>query len=142
MLALEAQRLDELRLACLEERIDAELALGRHAELAAELERLVAEHPFRERLWRQLVLALFRCERQADALAAYRRARRFLREELGLEPSEELQALERDILRHQVTKAAPFEERHNLPAHVSSFIGRERELWELQGLCASNVLSR
>src|SRR6516225_7022833 len=134
MLALEAQRLDELRLACLEERIDAELALGRHAELAAELERLVAEHPFRERLWRQLVLALFRCERQADALAAYRRARRFLSEELGLEPSEELQALERDILRHQVARAAPFEERHNLPAHVSSFIGRERELRELQDL--------
>jgi predicted ATPase/DNA-binding SARP family transcriptional activator len=134
MLALEAQRLDELRLACMEERIDAELALGRHAELAAELERLVAEQPFRERFWRQLVLALFRCERQADALAAYRRARRFLSEELGLEPGEELQALERDILRHQVAKATPFEERHNLPAHVSSFIGRERELRELRGL--------
>ena len=134
MLALEAQRLDALRLACLEERIEAELALGRHAGLAAELECLVAEQPFRERLWRQLVLALFRCERQADALAAYRRARRFLREELGLEPSEELQALERDILRHQVAEAAPFEERHNLPAQVSSFIGRERELRELGGL--------
>src|SRR5262249_34079060 len=90
--------------------------------------------PLRERFWRQLVLALFRCERQADALAAYRRARRFLSEELGLEPSEELQALERDILRHQVAKAAPFEERHNLPAQVSSFIGREQELGELRGL--------
>ena len=104
-LALEAQRLDELRVVCREELIDAKLALGRHAELVAELELLVAEQPLRERLWRQLVIALYRSERQADALAAYRRARALLSDELGLEPSEELRELERAVLRHEVAAA-------------------------------------
>ena len=75
-LATEALRLDELRLVALEERIDADLALARHAELVPELRGLVAEHPLRERLWRQLVLALYRAGRQAEALAAYRRGAR------------------------------------------------------------------
>ena len=75
ILALEARRLDGLRLVCREELVDAELALGRHKDVVAELERLVVEQPLRERLWRQLVTALYRSERQADALAAYRRAR-------------------------------------------------------------------
>ena len=83
----------------LEERIDAELALGRHRELVAELERLVAEQPLRERLRGQLMLALYRCGRQADALAVYRAARRTLVEELGLDPCPELQELEPAILR-------------------------------------------
>ena len=133
-LALEAQRLEELRLACLEERIEADLALGRHTELAPELERLVEAEPLRERLWRQLVLALYRCERQSDALAAYRRARTILDEQLGLEPSEELKELERAVLQHDVPSIPAAGERHNLPAPVTSFVGRELELRDLERL--------
>jgi predicted ATPase len=140
VLALEAKRLDELRLSCLEERIEAELSLGRHDALVPELERLVAEEPLRERLWRQLVMALYRCERQADALAAYRRARTILSEELGLDPSEELRALERAVLRHDIAHPAPAVERHNLPAQLTSFIGREQELSELDGLLREHRL--
>jgi DNA-binding SARP family transcriptional activator len=104
----EADRLEELRLTCVGARIDADLALGRHAELVAELQTLVGEHPLRESLRAQLMLALYRGGRQADALGAYRDARRVLADELGLEPSPELQALERDILCHQVgPPAAP-----------------------------------
>ena len=131
VLALEARRLHELRLICVEERIEAELSLGRHAALVPELERLVGDEPLRERLWRQLVLALYRSEREADALAAYRRARTLLSEELGLEPSEELRSLERAVLRHEIARPAPPEERHNLPAQLTSFIGRDDELAEL-----------
>lgn len=131
VLALEARRLDELRLVCIEDRIEADLALGHHAVLVPELERLVAEEPLRERLWRELVLALYRSERQSDALAAYRRARKLLDEELGLEPSEELRALVHAILRHDVVAVRPVEERHNLPAPTTSFIGRETELAEV-----------
>src|SRR5215813_8510091 len=77
-LALESARLEELRLAAFEGQLEADIALGRHAQVTGELERLVAEHPVRERLWRLLVLALYRDERQADALAACRRARAML----------------------------------------------------------------
>ena len=142
VLALEARRLDELRLVCIEERIEAELSLGRHAALVPELERLVGEEPLRERLWRQLVLALYRSEREADALDAYRRARTFLSEELGLEPSEELRALERAVLRHEVARPAPAEERHNLPAQLTSFVGRERSSTSSRGCCESTASSR
>jgi DNA-binding SARP family transcriptional activator len=96
----EIARLEELRLAVLEQRIDADLALGRHAELVGELEALVARHPLREGLRGQLMLALYRSARQAEALDAYRHARRELDEELGLEPSERLKLLEQAILRH------------------------------------------
>ncbi len=130
-LDLEARRLDELRLSCIEERMDAELALGAHAELVSELERLVAEEPLRERFWRQLIVALYRSERQADALDAYRRAQSLLSKELGLEPSEELRALERAVLRHEVPQSPPAEARHNLPAPLTSFVGREQELAEI-----------
>jgi DNA-binding SARP family transcriptional activator len=92
-------RLEELRLAALEKRIEADLALGRHAELVAELEALVTQHPLRERLRAQLMLALYRCGRQADALADYRTARRALTEELAIEPSPPLRELEQAILR-------------------------------------------
>lgn len=95
-----AERLEELRLAALEDRIEAELALGRHAVLAAELEGLVAEHPLREHLWGQRMLALYRSGRQAEALGAYRSARHTLVEGFGIEPSAPLQALERAILNH------------------------------------------
>ncbi len=95
----EIARLEELRWAALEQRIDADLAAGRHAELVGELGALVAEHPLRERLRAQLMLALYRSGRQAEALSAYRQAQRELSDELGLEPSEELKRLEQAILR-------------------------------------------
>jgi DNA-binding SARP family transcriptional activator len=92
-------RLEELRLTALEDRIEADLALGRHAEFVAELETLVAEHPLRERLRGQLMLALYRSARQAEALGSYQQARRALVDELGIEPTQALQDLERAILR-------------------------------------------
>src|SRR2546421_5791682 len=94
----EAAHLEEARLAALEERIDAELALGGSSELVAELERLVAQHPLRERLHSLLMVALYRSGRQADALSAYQDARTALVEGLGLEPSRTIQELERQIL--------------------------------------------
>jgi DNA-binding SARP family transcriptional activator len=94
----EATRLDELRLKAVEDRLEADLALGRSGELIPELEALVAEHPFREHLRAQLMLALYRSGRQAEALAAFRQARRTLVEELGIEPSEGLKELEKRIL--------------------------------------------
>ncbi|HEY2437947.1 MAG TPA: BTAD domain-containing putative transcriptional regulator, partial [Solirubrobacteraceae bacterium] len=103
----EIARLEGSRLAALEERIDAELALGEHARLVGELEGLVSEHPLRERFIGQLMLALYRSGRQADALESYRSARRRLVEELGLEPGRELQELERAILDQDSALAPP-----------------------------------
>jgi DNA-binding SARP family transcriptional activator len=96
----EIARLDELRLVCLEERIEADLALGAGGELVGELQRLVSEQPLRERLRGQLMLALYRSGRQAEALEAYREVRELLLEELGLEPAPALGELEAAILRH------------------------------------------
>ena len=93
------ERLDEIRLEALEQRLDADLALGRHAAVVGELEELIAEHPLRERFCALLMLALYRSGRQADALAAYRRARAALVDELGLEPTAALRDLEQAILR-------------------------------------------
>ena len=103
----EIARLDELRLAALEERIEADLALGRHAELVPELEGLVREHPLRERLRAQLMLALFRSGRQSEALDAYQQARRLLSTELGLEPGRRLRELEAAILRQDAQLHVP-----------------------------------
>lgn len=94
----ERARLEELRLAALEARIDADLMLGRASAIVPELQQLTHEHPYRERLHRQLMLALYRSGRQADALDAYRSLRRHLVSELGLEPTKESQDLERAIL--------------------------------------------
>jgi DNA-binding SARP family transcriptional activator/streptogramin lyase len=94
------ERLEELRLAALDERVECELARGRHGRLVGELESLTAEHPLHERFWAQLMLALYRSGRQSEALAAYRRARDLLSEQLGLEPGRELHELERAILTH------------------------------------------
>src|SRR6516162_4145320 len=132
-LALEAARLEDLRLTVLEGRIEADIQSGRHAEVIGELERLVAEYPVRERLWRLLVLALYRGERQADALAAYRRARVMLAAELGLEPGQELRRLEQAVLRQEVPEAR-LPSRHNLPAPLTSFVGREADLARLERL--------
>ena len=96
----EAARLEELRLAAWEGRIEADLALGRHGAVTAELERLVGDHPLRERLHGQLMLALYRCGRQADALAAYRRVRDLLAAELGIDPGEPLRRLHASVLAH------------------------------------------
>ena len=138
---VEIGRLEELRLAAVEERVDADLALGRHAELIGELEALIAENPHRERMRGQLMLALYRSGRQAEALEAYHDARAAL-DELGIEPSERLRELERAILTHDATLvAAPplFGDEIMLPAplRVSSlfpFVGRDRELAVLSSL--------
>lgn len=103
----EIGRLEELRLVSLEKRIEADLALGRHTDLVGELEALVAEHPLRERLRAQLMLALYRSGRQAEGLDVYQTGRRILHEQLGLEPSVELQDLQRAILGHDEALAPP-----------------------------------
>jgi WD40 repeat protein/DNA-binding SARP family transcriptional activator len=95
-------RLEALRLAAVEERLGKELELGRHAEMVAELERLTVRHPLRERLWAHLMVALYRSGRQADALVAFGRARRTLAEELGIDPSPELQRLHEQVLRQDL----------------------------------------
>jgi len=104
---LEIARLNELRLSATEQRFEAELELGQHAQLVPELETLVADHPLREQLRGQLMVALYRCGRHADALDVYRRGRQILHDELGLEPSPFLAELERQILSHDATLSAP-----------------------------------
>ena len=104
---VETGRLEELRLGAVEDRIEAGLALGRHADLVSELEALVATHPLRERLRGQLMIALYRYGRQAEALEAYQAARRTLVEELGLEPGPALQRLERAILQQDASLELP-----------------------------------
>jgi DNA-binding SARP family transcriptional activator/streptogramin lyase len=103
----EVARLDELRLAVLMDRIDCDLALGRHEQALGELSVLVPEHPLRERLRAQQMLALYRADRQAEALDAYAEARRTLVDDLGIEPSEPLQRLQQAILRHDPSLETP-----------------------------------
>ncbi|MDP9387068.1 MAG: AAA family ATPase, partial [Actinomycetota bacterium] len=103
----EAVRLEELRLAAIEDHLTADIELGRHAEVASELEALVAQHPLRERLWGLLMLAAYRSGRQVEALRAYKTLRDRLREDLGLDPSPELQQLEAAILRQEPGLSAP-----------------------------------
>jgi DNA-binding SARP family transcriptional activator/WD40 repeat protein len=119
----EVRRLEELRVTALMDLLDADLALGRDAELIPELERLVAAHPFQERLRAQLMLALYRSGRQADALEVYRQTRDVLREELGLEPSRELQQLEQSILRHDALLDAVTDVSRAPPVTVCPFKG-------------------
>jgi DNA-binding SARP family transcriptional activator/streptogramin lyase len=103
----EVAQLDELRLTALMDRIDCDLALGRHEDVLGELHVLVGEHPLRERLRAQQMLALYRADRQAEALAVYQQARDVLVEELGIEPSEALQRLQQAILRHDSSLETP-----------------------------------
>ena len=136
----EVARLTELRFTALEARAEADLACGRHREVLAQLEALVAEYPLRERLWGWLMLALYRTGRQADALAAYQRARTILREQLGLDPSNELRELEEQILLHDPALDLVPTTPHNLPASLTSFVGRALELIELGELLSEKRL--
>ena len=130
----EAERLEELRLVAIEERFGAELALGRHAELLPELQSLARLQPLRERLQAQAMLALYRCGRQTEALDLYATVRATLRDELGLEPGQELRALQQRILKHDpalaVARAAE-ESRSVLPAPPNALVGRRDEIAEL-----------
>jgi YVTN family beta-propeller protein len=103
----ESERLEELRLGAVEDRIEADLALGQHTAVVGELEALAAAHPLRERLHAQLMIALYRSGRQAEALAAYQSARRILVEELGVEPGPALRRVEHAILRQDTALDAP-----------------------------------
>jgi predicted ATPase/DNA-binding SARP family transcriptional activator len=127
----EIARLGELRLAAIEGRIEAELGLGRHDQVVGELEALVAENPLRERLRGQLMLALYRAGRQADALEAYQEARRVLLDDLGLEPGPELRELEQAILRQEEALSPRPLPESNIPTPVSTLVGRDRELEEI-----------
>jgi predicted ATPase/DNA-binding SARP family transcriptional activator len=130
----EAARLDELRLSCLESRIDADLQLGRHDGVLAELEQLVALNPLREGVRAQLMLALYRSSRQADALAAYREGRTAMVDELGLEPGAALRELERRILEQDPaleSEPASDRRRESLPVPPTRTVGRDRELKEV-----------
>jgi predicted ATPase/DNA-binding SARP family transcriptional activator len=141
----EIARLEELRLDALQDRIDADLALGRADGLVAELEALVVEHPLRERLRGQLMLALYRSSRQADALDAFRAARETLVEQLGIEPGRELRRLERAILEQDPSldadavaqpAAAAADPENGPAAPATSFVGRRKELREVRALLA------
>jgi predicted ATPase/DNA-binding SARP family transcriptional activator len=134
----EITRLDELRLLTLEQRVTVEMALGHEGAMIGELETLIREHPYRERLHGQLMLALYRTGRQADALAAFRDARRRLSEELGIEPSNELARLHEAILAHDPSldplPQGDAEQPTNLPAQTRPLIGRRDERSELLSL--------
>ena len=130
----EALRLEELRIAALEERIEADLAAGPRAELIAELESLVAAHPWRERPRALLMQALYLSGRQADALGVYRDARRTLVESLGVEPGQELRDLERAILSQDPSLALAEEPASPTLPPAVRLLGRERELGEVAAL--------
>jgi predicted ATPase/DNA-binding SARP family transcriptional activator len=137
----EIARLEDLRVQALEDRLDADLAVGRHLDVIPELKALVEEHPLRERFWYQLMLVLYRAGRQGEALHAYQTANELLVDELGIDPSVELQQLRTAILR-QDPALAPTETslrwRHetpnNLPVQLTSFIGRDEEVTAIREL--------
>ncbi|WP_431903126.1 FxSxx-COOH system tetratricopeptide repeat protein [Nonomuraea sp. bgisy101] len=150
----DAIRLEELRYAAEEGRTDAELALGRHAEVLPRLEQRVARHPLRERSAAQLMTALYRCGRQGEALNVYERVRRVLADELGVDPAPTLQALHQAVLTHDPSLTAPAHTQgaapsrsarpsaprrvSNLPARNRVFSGREDLLAELGRALASS----
>jgi DNA-binding SARP family transcriptional activator len=142
----EAARLEERRLAAQEALTDLRLADGNHAELVGELEALIVAHPLRERLRGQLMLALYRSGRQADALRAYGETRATLADEMGIDPSAELQRLQRAILTQDPAIAAPNRTdgstapQHNLPERLTSLVGRDRDLAEAAKLVGQHRL--
>ncbi|GGP43204.1 AfsR/SARP family transcriptional regulator [Saccharothrix coeruleofusca] len=133
----ERGRLEELRLAALEDRVDTDLAMGRGEAVVPELVAAVAEHPLRERLRSQLMLALHQAGRQADALAVYQEGRRVLLDELGLEPGPALRSTHERVLREEPAKPAraeaapPAPRPSQLPADIADFTGRAAELDQL-----------
>jgi DNA-binding SARP family transcriptional activator len=133
----EIGRLEELHVSAIEDRIEADLMLGAHAQIVGELEALVARHPLRDRPRGQLMLALYRCGRQAEALQAYRDGRRTLVDELGIEPGKRLQELEQAILRQDAALDLTAQAVADLPRPgrkaAGIFVGRDRELEELSG---------
>ena len=137
----ESERLEELKIVAVEERIDAELELGRHQEVLAEVVQVANEHPYRERLQGQAMVALYRCGRQSEALEHYSALRARLRDEVGLEPGPALRELQRRILQHD-TDLAPSVEGGApaapvpLPVPPTPLVGRARELDELHVLLA------
>jgi len=131
----EIARLEELRLKAIEDRIDADLACGRDTELVSELEALVADHPLRERLRSQLMLALYRSGRQGDALAVYHDARRTLDEQLGVEPTGALRERQRAILAQDAALDAPAV---RLPVPVTA--RRRRARWLVGALAAALLI--
>jgi DNA-binding SARP family transcriptional activator len=128
-------RLEELRLGALEERLELDLTAGQHTHVVAELETLTSQSPFRERLWELRVLALYRADRQAEALAAYQQLRRLFRDELGIDPGTRLQELERAVLSHDPALAPaaqrPVVVRAGTQA-IDPLIGRRAELEQLE----------
>jgi len=149
----EIARLEELRLAAVEARVEADLAAGRHVQAVPELQRLVGEHPLRERLYGQLMLALYRSGRQADALEAYRSAREVLVERLGIEPGSELRALELAVLAQAPelmleqrdaarASAMPDHEwaagRMRVPLPPTPTVGRDAELGRLRAVIGAS----
>jgi predicted ATPase/DNA-binding SARP family transcriptional activator len=143
-------RLDELRAIAVEARMQADLDLGRHAEVTAELEELTEASPLRERLWALRMLALYRCGRQADALRTYQQARTVLVDELGIEPGEELRNLEARILAQDPGLDAPVRDSHpaveptahrgQIPRPLTRFVGRDEECEHLAGLIREHRL--
>jgi len=131
-LELEARRLEELRLGAIESRVEAELALGRHAELVPELGVLCSEFPFREEFCAQLMLALYRSGRQAEALRAFQKTRTALVEELGLDASERLRELEHRILNQDSSLLLETEPRVETLAFLLTDIEDSTALWETQ----------
>src|SRR5262249_35196281 len=127
----EIARLEERHVVALEERIEADLALGRHDDLVGELEALVARNPLRERLRAQLMLALYRSGRQSEALAAYQHARGKLVEELGIEPGRPLRELHQAILNQDPGLDLLLVADSAVEASRGAFVGRETELAQL-----------
>jgi DNA-binding SARP family transcriptional activator len=142
----EVPRLAELRAGAVEQLVDCKLALGRHAEVVGELETLIAAEPYREHLRGQLMLALYRSDRQADALQAYQDARRALVEELGIEPGQRLRDLEQAILAQDPALHLPAPEPAPPAEHArsarSTFVGRDAELAVLRARLSEALAGR
>jgi predicted ATPase/DNA-binding SARP family transcriptional activator len=138
----EVARLTELRVRAVEHRIAADLAIGRHADLVVELEKLVAEHPLHERFWGQLMLALYRSGRHGEGLLAYQTVRELVAEQLGADPGPELRRLHAAMLRQDPMLESTVDSARtgNLPAPLTTFVGRRRELVEVRALVRSRRL--